>query len=89
MADNDNNEVYYIPCPCDITEPRMDYSRGIREPGRMLHVIFDDAFDAMSYANTNKSKGFGGNLLIFRGVWTDSNIKMFRTLDLRNNKTFK
>ena len=80
------DELYYIPCPCDITEPTFDYSLNIRVAGKMLYVIFDDAFDAMSYASNNKHKGFGGNLLIFRGVWTDLHIKMFRVLDLRRNK---
>ena len=79
------SEIYYIACPCDITEPTYDHSLGIRIAGRMLYVLFDDAFDAMSYANNNKQKGFGGNLLISRGVWTDSHIKMFRVLDLRSN----
>jgi hypothetical protein len=75
---------YDVPCVGNITEPTYD-PFGNRVGGKMLYVIFDCPFDAMSFASRNRNTySLGNNLQVNRREWSERAWFNARIVDRRS-----
>ena len=76
---------YDVPCVGNITDPTFSRLGNRVARGKMLYVIFDCPFEAMSFARKERdNQGLGVNLQVNRREWSDEAWFSSRIVDRRN-----